>query len=134
MSHVMYRSIVPFDFYGLQIRELTPDSLKTASVAEIEIVPGAKHDTARSIKSDKIYICTEGKVRFIVDKKPVVLKPTDLLFIEKGKWFSYSSGSTKTSRVILIHIPPFDGENEQFLNKVKSDSSKRVKNSKGARD
>ena len=59
MTHVRYNAVVSFDFQGLQIRELTPAQLQSASVAEIEVAPGAKHETARSMHSDKLYLCTE---------------------------------------------------------------------------
>ena len=115
MSLVAYRNVKPFDFRGLQIRELTPNGLLSASVAEVEIAPGAKHDTARSTKSDKLYICVEGDISFRIENKDVNLEPRDLLLIHKGEWFNYHNKGNAVARVILIHIPPFDIESEEFV-------------------
>ena len=114
MLHTAYKNAEPFDFRGLTIRELTPKGLESSSVAEIEVSPGASHETARSVKSDKIYICTQGVVVFKVGNRDVSLGTGDLLFIPKNEWFRYSNISGETARLILVHIPPFDLECEEF--------------------
>jgi mannose-6-phosphate isomerase-like protein (cupin superfamily) len=113
--HVKCEDVVPFDFAGLQIRELTPGGLQSASVAEIGVVPGAKHLTARSTRSDKLYLCMEGKVSFRVENEPLSLEPRDLLLIRKGEWFDYRNECGEIARLVLIHIPPFDLASEEFL-------------------
>jgi SAM-dependent methyltransferase/ribosomal protein S18 acetylase RimI-like enzyme/mannose-6-phosphate isomerase-like protein (cupin superfamily) len=115
MTHVSYSAIVPFDFQGLQIRELTPAQLQSVSVAEIEVAPGAKHETARSTRSDKLYVCIEGKLSFRVEDEPVSLEPRDLLLIRKGEWFSYRNDGEQPARLILIYIPSFDLQCAEFL-------------------
>ena len=119
MSHISYRNVTPFNFMGLQIRELTPDGLLSASVAEVEIAPGAKHEMARSIRSDKLYVCIEGSISFRIEERDIKLEPRDLLLIRRGEWFNYHNESGAVSRVILIHIPPFDLESEEFRNSEK---------------
>ena len=114
MRHVSYRNLTPFNFNGLKIKELTPDDLTSASVAEVEINPGVKHETARSLKSDKIYICIEGEIKFRVESEYISMEPGDLLFIRRGEWFSYQNDKGNVARAILIHVPPFDLESEQF--------------------
>ena len=114
MRHVAPEDIPPFDFSGLQIRELTPDELKSASVAEIEVPPNAKHNIARSTRSDKVYFCIEGEVLFSVDGRTVILKPRDMLFVPKGEWFSYRNVTTFAARLLLIHVPPFVLASEEF--------------------
>ena len=90
MTHISYRNVTPFNFMGLQIRELTPDGLVSASVAEVEIAPGAKHETARSTRSDKLYVCIEGGISFRIEERDIKLELRDLLLIRRGEWFSYS--------------------------------------------
>ena len=114
MSHISYRNVTPFNFMGLQIRELTPDGLVSASVAEVEITPGARHEAARSIRSDKLYVCIEGSISFHIEERDMKLEPRDLLLIPRGEWFNYHNENDTVSRVILIHIPPFDPESEEF--------------------
>jgi mannose-6-phosphate isomerase-like protein (cupin superfamily) len=114
VTHVRYPEAEPFDFRGLTIRELTPKGLDTASFAQIEVPPGASHQTARSIRSDKVYYCTHGTVLFRVAGRAIKLDTGDLLLIPKGDWFSYRNDSSQTSRLFLVHIPPFDLEHEEF--------------------
>lgn len=114
MSHVQNSSRVPFEFRGLQIRELTPEDLQWGSVAEIEVPPGSTHDTTRSLKSDKLYICVEGTVAFQVENNNLKLEPMDVLLIHKLCWFNYHNNTEKPARLVLIHTPPFNLANEEF--------------------
>ena len=108
------RNVTPFDFRGLQIRDLTRESVPSASVAQIEVAPGIAHSKAKSIKSDKLYLCVDGTLIFMVDGKRIEVEPTDLLVIQKNEWFEYGNESSKTATLLLIHIPPFDLESEVF--------------------
>jgi mannose-6-phosphate isomerase-like protein (cupin superfamily) len=114
MKHIAHNTLLPFDFKGLKIREMTPDELKSASVAEIEVPIGITHPLARSSKSDKLYICTEGQVSFQINNQDISLNPKDLLLIQKGEWFTYRNNNANTARLILVHIPPFNLECEEF--------------------
>ncbi len=118
MEHVSYSQMAPFDSQGLKIRELTPGQLQSDSVAEIEVVPGARHQRARSARCDKLYIGSEGEVLFRVENEAISLKRRDLLFIRTGEWFEYRNDQAQTARVILIHIPPFDLQSEEFFGEV----------------
>lgn len=112
--HVAYNEVKPFDFKGLQIRELTPKNLSSASIAEIEVAPEVGHPGARSTRSDKIYICLEGTVAFDVGSKKVILKPKDTLLVHKGEWFSYHNLEHRVARILMVHVPPFDLASEEF--------------------
>ena len=114
MSCTMYKNIKPFDFRGLQIRELTQEKLSSASIAEIEVPVYGKHPTARSIKSDKLYLCIGGSVTFNCDNRKIKLTPKDVLVIPKGEWFSYQNKGISTARLILVHVPPFSLDYEEF--------------------
>ena len=114
MTHIRYPEAEPFDFRGLTIRELTPEGLDAASFAEIEVPSGASHQTARSIRSDKVYLCTQGKLLFRVAGREIRLDAGDLLLIPKGDWFSYRNDTNQIARLFLVHIPPFDLEYEEF--------------------
>ena len=106
--------VTPFDFGGLQIRELTSKSLTSASVAQIEVAPSATHAKAKSIRSDKLYLCVAGTVTFANDRQQIQLEPMDVLLIEKNEWFQYHNSSSTTAILFLIHIPPFDLGSEVF--------------------
>ena len=102
---------------GLQIRELTPVGLESASVAEIEVPPGSRHETARSTRSDKVYICIQGKVTFRVENSGVELETGDVLLIKKNEWFDYVNDTESPVKMVLLHIPPFDINSEEFKSK-----------------
>ena len=115
MDFVRSGSVIPFDFAGLQIRDLTSNSLPSASVAQIEVAPGAAHPKAKSTRSDKLYFCVEGTVIFACDGKCVPLEPMDLLVVRKNEWFEYHNESTRAAKLLLVHVTPFDLESEIFV-------------------
>lgn len=112
---VHYESVVPFDFQGLQIRELTPERLETASIAEVEVPPGARHQEAQSRKRDKVYVCVMGMVSFQIAGQKLILKHGDVLLVPKDEWFEYHKGASEIARLVLLHVPPFDLASEEFL-------------------
>ncbi len=114
MEYVSGQGVNPFDFDGLKIRELTPGGLSEASIAEIEVAPNCSHRRARSSKSDKIYFCLEGAVSFWLEGRDVALGNRDLLLIRKNEWFDYRNDNQGTARLLLVHIPPFEIEAEEF--------------------
>ncbi len=111
----VFNNALPFDFDGLSIRELTPASLQTASIATIDVPVGARHRTARSSRSDKVYVCLEGLVSFVVQDREVSLGTLDVLHVATSEWFSYSNESGKPARLLLVHVPPFSLASEEFL-------------------
>lgn len=115
MLHVSLRDIDAFDFQGLKICDYTPGGAESASVAVVEIPPGASHRTARSARSDKFYFCVRGQVAFEVAGQPVTLNPSDLLVISRMEWFSYRNGGDSDAHLLLMHVPPFDLDAEEFL-------------------
>jgi quercetin dioxygenase-like cupin family protein len=113
-THAKHSEAVPFDFYGLSIRELSPTSSSQASVAEIEVPPGGAHPQARSTASDKLYVGVEGKVTFHLHDRVQSLEHLDVLLIKKGEWFSYSNDTGEAARLLLVHVPPFDVAAEEI--------------------
>lgn len=106
---------MPFAFDGLSIRELTPRNLESASIATIDVPPGGRHRTARSSRSDKLYICLEGPISFIVADRELTLGKLDVLHVPTGEWFGYCNESKEPARLLLVHVPPFDLASEEFL-------------------
>ena len=85
MNHSRLQDVAPFDFMGLLIRDPVLDSTSSASVALIEVAPGVSHPQAKSTKSEKLYICIEGSLVFVVDGNRVEVEPIDLLVIRKER-------------------------------------------------
>jgi len=44
----------------------------------------------------------------------VALDSQDLLLIPKNEWFDYRSDKEETARLLLLHLPPFEIEAEEF--------------------
>ncbi len=114
-SSSKYSNAVSFDFEGLKLKELGPAGLDFASIAEIEVPCRTQHRKAHSTTCNKLYVCLEGQIRFSLNDEESILDPKDVLFIPKGEWFSYRNSSESTSaRLLLIHVPPFNLEKEEF--------------------
>ena len=115
MFHSKLQNVTPFDFRGLLIRDPALEAVSSASVAHIVVAPGVSHPKARSTKSDKFYVCIDGSLAFTVDSHRVDVEPTDLLVIQRNEWFEYENVGTKAATFLLIHVPPFDLESEEFF-------------------
>lgn len=114
MSYVRFGDITPFDFRGLQICELTPEPLSSASIAQIEVPPEVAHPKAKSTHSDKIYVCVGGTVTFNVGGDQVELGFMDVLVVPRNEWFCYSNRESKVAQLLLVHVPPFNINSEVF--------------------
>jgi mannose-6-phosphate isomerase-like protein (cupin superfamily) len=58
------------DFDGLRIFGYTAGQSLDASVAVVEVAPGAPHAAAWSRRSDKYYRVSAGQIRFVLDGEP----------------------------------------------------------------
>jgi mannose-6-phosphate isomerase-like protein (cupin superfamily) len=103
-----------FDFHGISIREMSPESLRSASSALLTVPPGAAHPTARSTLSDKIYVCLEGSALFDVAGVSHEIHRFDHLVVNQGEWFSYRNSGDGPTTLLLTHIPPFSMEHEEI--------------------
>ena len=114
-NHVSYSSSPSFSFHGLAIRELSPQDHAALSVAEVKVPPGATHPTARSTKSDKVYVGLEGAITFTTRGESLQLTPMDVLLIPVASWFTYTNHTRVEGRVLVIHTPPFDMAHEELV-------------------
>jgi mannose-6-phosphate isomerase-like protein (cupin superfamily) len=114
MTHTRYTAVTPFQFESLLVRELTPDGLSSASIAEITVPSGTGHRRARSAKCDKLYACLTGEILFWLDGREVRLLPHDVLSIPRNHWFAYRNDHSGDARLLLMHVPPFDLAAEEF--------------------
>ena len=114
MDHVKLRNVAPLDFGGLVIRDPALASLTSASIALIDVPPGVSHPRAKSVESDKLYVCISGTLAFTVDGTRIEMEPSDLLVIPQGEWFEYENRGDTTGTVLLVHVPPFNLDSEVF--------------------
>ena len=108
------RSIEVIEFDGLEIVDYTSGLDCSSSIAEITIPAGAFHKRAWSRRSDKYYYIIEGNLSFIVDNEAMELSAGDVCFIRQGVRFNYENKSEETARVILVHTPDFELDEEVF--------------------
>jgi mannose-6-phosphate isomerase-like protein (cupin superfamily) len=55
-----------------------------------------------------------GLVEFEVGQIVYWLAQGDLLIIPKGEWFDYRNGGTELVTLLVIHVPPFRLDAEEF--------------------
>jgi mannose-6-phosphate isomerase-like protein (cupin superfamily) len=101
----------PTAFGGIAIRDLGPLlNDERLSVAHIDAPAGARHGRAYSRRSSKLYVVVTGSVTF----DDTVLAPGDIILIQAGERFSYVSG-TSGCTMLLLHLPSFRLDEEVFL-------------------
>jgi mannose-6-phosphate isomerase-like protein (cupin superfamily) len=111
---IEHKSVKPFNFGGLEIRDFTVESSSSSSFAEITVPIGVRHRRAWSRRSDKYYFGLQGTLQFMVDDRAVELAAGDLLVIRQGDRFSYENRSEEVAKVLLVHTPSFDLSQEVF--------------------
>ncbi len=111
---VRKRSLDVIDFDGLGIFDYTAELGGGASLAAIEVPPGATHALSWSTRSDKYYLVTEGSLRFTVDGETADLDAGDFCLVRCGRRFSYSNPTRAPAALVLVHEPAFDLEAERF--------------------
>jgi mannose-6-phosphate isomerase-like protein (cupin superfamily) len=111
---VRENEVESFDFDGLKIQDYTATSDGQSSFAVISVLPLTSHRLSWSKRSDKYYYMIAGEIHFIVDGKALDLSKGDLCVIKKGEKFSYQNTSKENARMILIHTPSFQLDQEVF--------------------
>lgn len=103
------------DFDGLGILDYTA-AFKglSASMASIEIPPGAAHAVSWSVRSDKYYLVIAGNIRFTVEDDVFELESGDFCLVRQGQKFSYQNMQERPATLVLVHTPPFDLDSEMF--------------------
>ncbi len=105
----------PVNFGGLRIFDYTAGQSLDASVATVEVAPGARHAEAWSRRSDKYYVVGSGEVRFVLEGELHTMRAGDFCLVKKGRRFSYSNERTEAATLVLVHTPSFDLREEVFV-------------------
>ena len=108
-------SLSPIDFGGLRILDYTAGKDLDASIALIDVPPGARHAEAWSERSDKLYLVVDGAIRFVLDGEETDLGTGDVCLVRRGRRFSYDNASTSAAKLVLVHTPSFDLASEHFV-------------------
>jgi mannose-6-phosphate isomerase-like protein (cupin superfamily) len=108
------KTITPFDFEGLSIRDFTSPLDTSSSVAHISVLPLTHHRRAWSRECDKYYYIISGQLQFVVDGAEHTLNSGDLCIVPKRHKFSYSNNSETPVDLLLFHTPKFNLDAEIF--------------------
>jgi mannose-6-phosphate isomerase-like protein (cupin superfamily) len=108
-------SLEPFRFQGLDIYDYTAGQDLQSSMAVIEVPQGARHAEAWSKRSDKYYLVTAGRIRFVLDGAETELHGGDFCLVPQGHRFSYRNDSDQPATLVLVHTPSFDLGSEVLL-------------------
>ena len=111
---VRKRSLDVIEFDSLRIFDYTAQPGGGASMAAIEIPPGAAHALSWSTRSDKYYLVTEGSLRFTIDEETADLDAGDFCLVRCGQRFRYVNPTRAPAALVLVHEPAFDLEAERF--------------------
>lgn len=99
---------------GLKIADYTAKLDENSSFATISVLPQISHRLSWSKRSDKYYYITAGKIYFIINDKEYVLSNGDLCVIKKGEKFKYKNDSNEVVKMVLVHTPSFNLDQEVF--------------------
>jgi mannose-6-phosphate isomerase-like protein (cupin superfamily) len=120
---VRHSSVTPIDFGGLQILDYTANHPGTASLAVIEVPPGARHAEAWSKRSDKYYYVISGQIRFALNGVETDLEAGDFCLVSQGERFWYENQAPEAASCLLVHAPSFDLASEVFVEAAEPSSS-----------
>lgn len=99
------------DIYSIK-NYLTKDFSENFSLAVSTLLDG-EHELTRSVSSDRLYYFIEADAIFNVDRNDLKISNEDVLFIEKGTWYSFSGHF----KAVLINMPAFGVEKNNDKNK-----------------
>jgi mannose-6-phosphate isomerase-like protein (cupin superfamily) len=106
--------VQPFASGDLQILNYQARCETSASVALIQVKPGASHGQARSTRSDRYCYVLGGLVEFEVGQIVYWLAQGDLLIVPRGEWFDFRNHGPEPATLLVLHTPPFRLESEEF--------------------
>lgn len=105
MELTTHKEADSFDFGHLTIRDLTPSRLQAVTLAEVEVPIGAENPPFAATGNDKVYVCIEGDVEFVIEAEPVRLAAGDSLLVDAGEHYSYHNGGYQPARLLLVQLP-----------------------------
>lgn len=94
-----------YQFADLWLRELSPDAMRTGSMAEVTLPIGVERPARVSQKVDRVYVGLDGDVRFTVDGETVLLGPGDVIHIAQGEEYGFFNGGQEEARMLLFRAP-----------------------------
>ena len=116
LSKIRKNDLQSIDFDGLKIFDYKADlNDNSSSFAVIDVPDMCNHMTAYSNRSDKYYYVVFGEVCFTIEGNKLIFKEGDFCLIKQGERFSYTNNSGNIAKLVLVHTPRFNLEDEVFI-------------------
>jgi len=106
--------VEPLAFGDLHIWDYQPGGALGASLALVQVKPGAAHRRTRSTRCDKYFFILNGLVEFLTGEVEYWLTQGDLFVVPKGEWVEFRNGGNETATLLLVHNPPFSMDAEEY--------------------
>lgn len=101
--------------HGLVFRDYGGVGDDGASVAVVEVPPHGSHPYAYSERSHRLFVMTEGALRFDVDGIAYVAQAGDVVVVPRGQLFQYFDWRGQPARMVAVHAPALDEAAERVL-------------------
>lgn len=103
-----YHDETPFPFGSLDVRDMTPRTFTSLSMAVVEVPIGAEHPPFAEQRKEKIYVGLNGEIAFTCDGETVLVGPGDVLVFAGGEQYSYHNGGYEPGRLLVLQRPNRD--------------------------
>jgi quercetin dioxygenase-like cupin family protein len=105
--------VEPLAFGDLHIWNYQPGDALGASLALVQMRPGALHERTRSNRCDKYFYVLGGLVEFQAGEIEYWLAQGDLFVVPKGEWVEFRNGGNDTATLLVVYNPPFSMDAEE---------------------
>jgi len=99
--------VEPLAFGDLHIWDYQPGGALGASLALVQVKPGAAHRRTRSTRCDKYFFILNGLVEFLTGEVEYWLTQGDLFVVPKGEWVEFRNGGNDMATLLVVYNPPF---------------------------
>ncbi len=83
------------------------EEFKNSSAAYFEV--DGSHGKVKTTLSDRVYFVIEGKGEFIINRKVIPVRKSDVVIVPKNTAYDYKG----KMKLFLVHAPAFDAEFEE---------------------
>lgn len=108
-----YDAEAPFPFGTLAVRDMTPTTFTSLSMAVVEVPIGAEHPPFAEQRKEKIYVGLEGEVAFTCEGETVLVRRGDVLVFSGGEQYSYHNGGYQPGRLLVLQRPNRERDSDE---------------------
>lgn len=103
------------DREGFEVSDYGSGTDLSASLAHVEVAPGARHPRGRSTRSDRYFLMLSGRLRVETDVQgSTELRAGDMWTVPCGEEWWYENASDRPALFVLCHTPALHLDAETF--------------------